>query len=154
VKFLRFWLISVLAIGSNVACNPPSDIGTVCALPNPDGGPGLWTQTSETDDLFYSGTAECENLICLRPHGSGLDAGYGYCSNSCTPTNPQDDNSSSPDCAGATVEVDGDYVGMVCRAVALDQAFINQILSEDGGQALLEQYLGGTTPPVLCTTPE
>ena len=82
-----------------VACDPPTDIGKICALPNPDGGPGLWlSAVSTTDDFYYSGTTECQNLVCLRPASSPLDAGYGFCSNECTPQNSQDPNSPSADC--------------------------------------------------------
>jgi hypothetical protein len=143
VNVTRLALLALVLI----ACDPPTDIGNVCALPNPDGGPGLWiSATSDNDDFFYNGTTECQNAVCLRPAGSPLDAGLGFCSNSCTPESPGNPNSTSPDCNGSSIPI-------VCRTVALDQQFITAILDEDGGAALLDEYLGGTTPPTLCTTP-
>jgi len=144
-------VVNALRLGSLalvlIACDPPTDIGQVCALPNPDGGPGLWTSAvSDTDDFFYQGTPECQNQVCLRPAGSLLDAGYGFCSNSCSPQNANDPNSPSDDCNGSAIPV-------VCRQAALDMDFINAILMEDGGAALLQEYLGGTSAPFLCTTP-
>ena len=129
-----------------VACDPPTDIGTICALPNPDGGPGLWlSAVSTTDDFYYDGTTECQNLVCLRPADSPLDAGLGFCSNTCTPQNNAP-SGPSPDCSGSSIPV-------ICRQVALDPTFLNLIAMEDGGQALLDEYLGGTTAPLLCATP-
>ena len=126
------------------ACDPPTDLGNPCVLQNPDGGPGGWDATSSTDDYYKYATAECQNLVCLRPAGSPLDAGLGICSSSCTPEGSSP-NSHSDDCDGASIP-------LVCRAVALDPAFIAEIKALDGGSALLEEYLGGTTPPVFCTT--
>lgn len=142
---MKHVLLVVLG-GLLVNCDPPSDLGKPCALLLPDGG--FWTVTSPTDDYYYSGTPECENLICLRPAASPLDAGFGFCSGPCSPKNPSDPNSASDDCSGGT------SAASVCRAVALDQTFINLILSEPNGQALLQQYLGGSSAPILCTSPQ
>jgi len=134
-----FALAAVLIAG----CDPPTDLGNPCVLQNPDGGPGGWDATSQTDDYYNNATAECQNLVCLRPAGSPLDAGLGFCSSSCTPEGSSP-NSHSDDCNGASLP-------LVCRAVALDPGFIAEVL-DAGGSALLQQYLGGTTPPVFCTT--
>jgi hypothetical protein len=140
VKHALLWSIPLLLLG----CDPPSDLGNVCAL-KIDGG--LWTSAvSSTDDFFYQGTTQCENLVCLRPAGSPLDAGYGICSNTCTPQYPGDPNSVSDDCGGHGS-------GLVCRQLSLSPDFIKAILATDGGQALLEQVLGGNTASTYCTTP-
>ena len=88
-------------------------------------------------------TAECQNLVCLRPAGSPLDAGLGFCSSPCTPANSSP-NSPSDDCSGASMP-------LVCRSADLDPSFIAEVL-DAGGSALLERYLGGTSAPILCTT--
>jgi hypothetical protein len=140
VKHARFLLIPLLALG----CNPPSDLGHLCEL-KVDGG--LWTSAvSPTDDFFYQGTTQCENLVCLRPAGSPLDAGYGICSNTCAPQSPGNPNSISDDCGGHSS-------GFVCRQISLSPDFIKAILATDGGQQLLDQVLGGNTVSTYCTTP-
>ena len=140
VKHARLLLVPLLALG----CNPPSDLGNVCEL-RIDGG--LWTSAvSETDDFFYQGTTQCENLVCLRPAGSPLDAGYGICSNTCTPDNSGNPNSLSDDCGGRSS-------GLVCRQLSLSPEFIQGILALDGGQELLDQVLGGNIASTYCTTP-
>jgi hypothetical protein len=140
VKHALVFLIPLLALG----CNPPSDLGNVCEL-RIDGG--LWTSAvSPTDDFFYQGTTQCENLVCLRPAGSPLDAGYGICSNTCTPQNASDPNSLSDDCGGRAS-------GLVCRQLSLSPEFIQGILALDGGQQLLDEVLGGNTVSTYCTTP-
>jgi hypothetical protein len=135
------------------ACDPPSDLGNVCELRVADGG--LWTSAvSPTDDFIYSGTTQCENLVCLRPAGSPLDAGYGICSNNCTPQDATNPNSLSDDCNGRAS-------GLVCRQLSLDPAFIEALLAQDGGRQLLEEVLGtncssASDPgclPTYCTTP-
>lgn len=75
----------------------------------------------------------------------------GFCSDTCT---------TASDCGGSVpVAGDGDggisYVSPACGQVTLDQCFINQILTTygDAGAALVDEYLGGTMPPLLCTTP-
>jgi hypothetical protein len=135
----------VIAASFLVACDPPTDIGHPCTLQNPDGGPGGWDVTSTANDYYNNSTAECQNLVCLRPAGSPLDAGLGICSSPCTPQNAGDPNSSSEDC-------DGSNIPIVCRGVALDPGFIAEV-KDAGGTALLEKYLGGTSPPIFCTTP-
>lgn len=141
---MRIPLAAVLAAASLAACNPPSDLGKVCAL-TIDGG--LWVAAvSQTDDYFFNGTAECENLVCLRSAASPLAPGYGICSGPCTPQVPNDPNSPSDDCAGGLTP-------LVCRAIALDPQFVQSILAEPDGGELLAQYLGGTSAPVLCSTP-
>jgi hypothetical protein len=140
VKHASILSILLLTFG----CNPPSDLGNVCELRLADGG--LWTSAvSPTDDFIYSGTTQCENLVCLRPAGSPLDAGYGLCSNNCTPKNASDPNSLSDDCNGRES-------GLVCRQIALDPSFIKAILAQDGGKQLLQEVLGGNTIPTYCTT--
>jgi hypothetical protein len=129
-----------------LACDPPTDIGHPCTLQNPDGGPGGWDVTSASNDYYNNSTAECQNLICLRPAASPLDAGLGICSSPCTPQNAGDPNSSSDDC-------DGSSIPLVCRAVALDPGFIAEV-KDAGGVALLDKYLGGPNAPVFCSTPE
>jgi hypothetical protein len=127
VKHALFFLIPFLALG----CNPPSDLGNVCEL-RIDGG--LWTSAvSPTDDFFYQGTTQCENLVCLRPAGS-------------PPANPGDPNSVSDDCGGHST-------GLVCRQLSLSPDFIKAILALDGGQELLNEVLGGNTVSTYCTTP-
>ncbi len=126
------------------ACDPPTDLGNPCVLQNPDGGPGGWTATSSTNDYYNNATAECQNLVCLRPAGSPLDAGLGFCSSPCTPDSSSDPNSPSDDCSGGSMS-------LVCRPVALDEGFIDQVL-DAGGNTLLQKYLGGTSAPIFCTT--
>lgn len=141
MKAFRFWALAALCLS---ACDPPTDLGKVCTLLGVgDGGPPA---ISPNDDYYDQGTAQCQNLICLRPAGSPLDGGLGFCSSPCTPQTQGDPNSKSDDCNGSSIP-------LVCRQIALDQAFLNQIAAEDGGQALLQQYLGGNTAPVLCTSP-
>jgi hypothetical protein len=82
--------------------------------------------------------------VCLRPAGSALDAGYGICSNNCTPGG-SGPNALSDDCNGRAS-------GLVCRQISLDPAFIQAILAEDGGRQLLQEVLGGNTLPDYCTT--
>ncbi len=125
------------------ACDPPTDLGNPCVLQNPDGGPGGWDVTSIKNDYYNNATAECQNLVCLRPAGSPLDAGLGFCSSPCTPESPSP-NAHSDDCNGASMS-------LVCRTVDLDPGFIAEVL-DAGDASLLDQYLGGTTPPVFCTT--
>ena len=142
---LRGLCAVLLSFASTVACSPPSDLGHPCVMRQADGG--VWTSAaSGSDDYLYQGTPQCENLVCLRPAASPLDAGYGLCSNSCTPQSPADPNSLSDDCGGKAS-------GLVCRGITLDPAFIQQIEAEDGGQALLNQYLGGANT-AYCTTPQ
>ncbi len=125
------------------ACSPPSDIGKPCVLRN-DGG--VWNASSATDDFLDMGTPECENLVCLRPAGSDAGVGSGICSNSCTPQDPNQPNSPSDDCNSR-------QTGLVCRPVALDPSFVQAVEAEDGGAALLQQYLGGSNP-YYCTLPQ
>ncbi len=149
-------LTTLAALIAALGCDPPSDIGSVCALPSPSVDGGLWLTTSTTDDIFSNGAAECIGQVCLRPKGSPLDAGLGFCTDTCTPTSPGNPDSPASECSGGSVPVSGPQgitlVAPVCRSVALDQNFINGIL-DAGGAALLEKYLGGTQAPVYCTTP-
>jgi hypothetical protein len=140
VTSLRILAVAVFL----TACDPPTDLGNPCVLPNPDGGPGAWTATSSSNDYYNDATAECQNLVCLRPAGSPLDAGLGFCSSPCTPANSSP-NSPSDDCSGASMP-------LVCRPADLDPGFIAEV-KDAGGTALLEKYLGGTSPPIFCTTP-
>ncbi len=121
------------------ACSPASDIGKPCPLN--DAGVNL----GQGDDFVYNGDAFCQNLVCLRPGNWTTDAGtnWGFCSNTpCTPDNgtlgtaSQDCNSSS--------------TGLVCDTLTIDPNFVMAIDAEDGGAALLAQYLGTT----YCTTPQ
>ncbi|MHB1845229.1 MAG: adventurous gliding motility lipoprotein CglC [Deltaproteobacteria bacterium] len=137
--------VGPLALALFAACSPPSDIGSPCLLRQADGGVWLSAQ-SPTDDYLYQGSPQCQNLVCLRPAGSPLDAGYGICSNICTPTSPSNPNSPSEDCGGSSS-------GYVCRTIALDPAFIQAVEQADGGQALLDAYLGGPNAD-FCTTPK
>jgi hypothetical protein len=137
----RAVVLALLGVGS-LACQPSTDLGHPCTLRQSDGGP--WLDSSATDDHIYQGTPECENLVCIRPAGATYAPGQGICSNLCTPKNPSDRNSASTDC-------DSKNTGLVCRPLALDQAFINQILKLDGGAALLELYLGSSSGD-FCTT--
>jgi hypothetical protein len=138
----RVSVLALLGVLSQTACQHPTDLGHPCTLRQADGGP--WLDSSATDDHIYQGTPECENLVCIRPAGATYAAGQGICSNLCTPKNAGDPNSPSTDC-------DSKNTGLVCRPLALDQAFINQILKLDGGAALLQLYLGSTNGE-FCTT--
>ncbi len=133
-----------LAVTLVAACDPPTDLGNTCVLQNPDGGPGGWDVTSSANDYYNNATAECQNLVCLRPAGSPLDAGLGFCSSPCSPDSSSP-NSHSDDCDGASMP-------LVCRSAALDPGFIAEV-EDAGGTALLDKYLGGTTAPIFCTTP-
>ncbi len=139
---IRLGLVLFFALAA--ACSPPSDIGQPCLLRQRDGGVWLSAQ-SQSDDFLYQGSPQCQNLVCLRPAASPLDAGYGLCSNICTPSNPSSPNSPSEDCGGASS-------GYVCRTITLDPSMIQTIEQQDGGQALLNEYLGGPNAE-YCTTP-
>jgi len=128
---------------SVAACAPKTDMGTPCSMQLADGGP--WLDTSETDDHVYVGTPQCENLVCIRPAAATYPPGQGICSNLCTPKNAGDPNSPSNDCSSRETN-------LVCRPLALDQAFIDQILALDGGAELLQKYLGSVSGN-YCTTP-
>jgi hypothetical protein len=133
--------LSFLGLFLTLACSPPSDIGNPCIMRTADGGI-LAPPTSPGDDQIISGTTECQNLICLRPANAGLDAGVGFCSNAlCTPDNGTL-NTASQDCNSSTT-------GLVCNTLTVNQSFIKEIDAEDGGAALLAQYLDST----YCTTP-
>jgi hypothetical protein len=144
LRIVAFGAFGILGAVLIAACDPPTDLGNPCVLPNPDGGPGNWTATSSTNDYYNDATAECQNLVCLRPAGSPLDAGLGFCSSPCTPANSSP-NSPSDDCSGASIP-------LVCRSADLDPSFIAEVL-DAGGSALLDKYLGSTGAPIFCTTP-
>jgi hypothetical protein len=131
------------------ACSLPTDLGTPCELLAPDAGDGggglINTDGGATNDYLYLGSAACENLVCIRPAGSKLDAGYGICSNLCTPDNPGQACGPSQDC-------NSNQTGLVCRTVTLDPKFVATIEAEDGGAALLDEYLGGPNA-TYCATP-
>ncbi|HUB08483.1 MAG TPA: adventurous gliding motility lipoprotein CglC [Myxococcales bacterium] len=133
------------------SCSLPSDLGTPCGLlaPVPDGGDGggalLATDGGGDDDYLYLGSATCENLVCVRPAGSTLDGGYGICSNLCTP------DSQGVAC-GPSQDCDTAHTGLVCRSLTIDPNFVKEIEAEDGGEALLDQYLGGPNA-TYCATP-
>jgi hypothetical protein len=137
-------IVLAVALGalSQAACGPKTDMGTPCAMRLTDGGP--WLDTSQTDDHVYVGTPECQNLVCIRPAAATYPAGQGICSNLCTPQQAGNPNSPSNDC-------DSRNTHLVCRPLALDQDFINQILALDGGAELLQKYLGSVSGN-YCTT--
>ena len=126
------------------ACSPPSDLGAPCVMRDADGGI-LAPPGDPDDDQVFQGTTECENLVCLRPGGdAGLDGGIGFCSNSpCTP-----DNGAAPGPNAASQDCNTAATGLVCNTLTLDPAFVKQIDAQDGGAALLAQYLNST----YCTT--
>ena len=134
---------TVVGAFSVSACAPKTDIGDPCSLKLLDGGP--WLETSQTNDIFIIGTPQCENLVCLRPAGATSPPGQGICSNLCTPEKAGDPNSPSNDCSSRETN-------LVCRKLALDQSFIDQILALDGGAELLQKYLGSDSGN-YCTTP-
>jgi hypothetical protein len=142
-------LLSSLGLGLAVlagACSPASDLGKPCPISPDAGGIALGTG----DDFVYNGDAFCQNLVCLRPSNWVSDAGtgWGFCSNTpCTPDNTSGPmgglNTASQDCNSSST-------GLVCNTLTADPAFVATIDAEDGGAALLAQYLGTT----YCTTPQ
>ncbi len=131
-------VLSLLGLTLTVACSPASDIGNPCRLL--DSG----IPCDPANDCVSNGDAFCQNLVCLRPGGSTLDAGWGFCSNSlCTPdTGAANLGTASQDCNSSST-------GLVCGSLTLDPSFVKQIDAEDGGAALLAQYLSTT----YCTCP-
>ncbi len=125
-----------------LACTPASDIGKPCTLRR-DGG--VWNVSSPTDDFLDTGTTFCQNLVCIRPAGYDGGAGAGFCSNNCTPDDPTATSGPSADCDSATT-------GLVCRPITLDPDFVKSVEEEDGGQAILDEYLGGANT-YYCATP-
>ncbi|MHB8416723.1 MAG: adventurous gliding motility lipoprotein CglC [Myxococcales bacterium] len=147
---MRFGLsIGILALGlaaTWASCSLPSDLGQPCPLVTDGGDGGLLATTGdggENDDYLYR-SADCDNLVCVRSAGSALDAGYGVCSNNCTPDTPGAACGASQDCDTA-------HTGLVCRTLTIDPNFVKEILAEDGGAALLEEYLGGPNA-MYCAT--
>ncbi len=128
------------------ACSLPEDLGTPCGLLAPDGGGALIaTDGGPGDEYLYLGSSTCENLVCVRPAGSALDAGYGLCSNLCTPDTQNTTCGPSQDC-------DTTHTGLVCRTLTIDPNFVKEIEAEDGGAALLAEYLGGPNA-TYCAPP-
>ncbi len=137
---LQIFLALSLALG---ACSLPTDLGTPCELLAPGDGGGLLDTSSGTDDYVYLGATACENLVCVRPQGSTADGGIGVCSNVCTPDSPGAACGPSADC-------DSSHSGLVCRSLTIDPNFVKQVEAEDGGAALLAQYLPSST---YCAPP-
>jgi hypothetical protein len=105
----------------------------------------LTTDNGSDDYLSLGDWAACENGVCLRPSGSTLDAGYGICSNLCTPDTPGAACGPSQDCNTS-------QTGLICRTLTIDPNFVKEIEAEDGGEALLDQYLGGPNA-TYCAPP-
>jgi hypothetical protein len=130
--------VTFLGLALTLACSPASDIGNPCPL-NVDAGISLGAGNA----FVYNGDAFCQNLVCLRPGNyTKGDAGWGFCSNSpCTP----DDGTlghASQDCNSSST-------GLVCDSLTAGTSFTTIVDAEDGGAALLAEYLGTT----YCTTP-
>lgn len=134
-------LLYAIGLISIWACSPASDIGKPCPLPA-DGGA---TSTGPGDDFVYNGDAFCQNLVCLRPGNSDAGQFQGFCSNTpCTP-----DNGAPPGPTATSEDCNSSSTGLVCDTLTVDPSFLAHIDAEDGGAALLAQYLGTT----YCTTP-
>lgn len=145
---VRWGLAALGLILAATACSLPTDLGTPCPLlasgdAGGDGG-GLLSTPSNLDDYLYLGSASCENLVCVRPAGSSQDAGFGICSNLCTPDQAGLACGPSQDCNSS-------QTGLVCRSLTIDPNFIKEIEEEDGGAALLDEYLGGPNTTYCAT---
>jgi hypothetical protein len=128
--FTRKLGLAPLALSMLLAgCQEP-DVGQACSFDLPGVGSG-----PVAADYLETGKTECENLVCIRspdaPAGSGVK-NNPYCSKPCV---------SDGDCSQSET-------GLVCRAVVLNQDFINA-LPED----VRRKYLGDIGFSNYCAVP-
>jgi hypothetical protein len=152
----RHLLLScALALGL-MACQDPNDLDQPCRLMRPDQNGNLQVvHVGDTDssgkpivdpnfDFLSTGNSDCENLFCIRIHGTDntryddSDGNvHGHCSNACIDVN---------DC-GQKVQ------GLVCQQLAFDQAFINRLCGPNGDANTCQATFGGNTSATYCINP-
>ncbi len=130
--------ISVLSMAIMSGCQSP-DVGQPCQL---DGAP-----QSVAADVFESGRAECDALVCIQSAAPGADAKAQdiYCTQSSGGVQCR------PYCSKACVsnaDCDQDETGLECRDVVLDEAFINSL-----DPAIRQQFLGPSPFSKYCALP-
>lgn len=150
----------VLALFAVAGCRASSDLGAECALvkrdPNVDGGRLFVTngelRAGAAKDFVSIGSAECEDLICVRdsdyapPDGGALnpnETARGYCSRNCITGDP---------CPSSSSELDGNpRTRMTCRPLLLNAATLRAICAGSAAdRARCEASLGNSTSPDFC----
>jgi hypothetical protein len=112
--------------GGLLACKAETDLGQTCKMtrPSSDGGPPVEIDVPDggfgdggTFDVVALGSAECDDLVCIRTSGSQNPDNEngklrGYCTASCI-----DSSSCEPDFEGKSGT-------MACEKLLVDQALI------------------------------
>jgi hypothetical protein len=119
----------VLALGAAVlsAC-AKTDLGQACNMKKPcnTGTCDIAPSAVENGAIDYValGSAECDDLVCIRTAGSAnpentAAVARGYCTTPCI-----DDTNCSPNYQGESKK-------LVCQRMLLDQAFLDQLKEQD-----------------------
>jgi hypothetical protein len=142
-----------LALGAGVAlgaCKASTDLGVMCRMTAPcSSGTGTCVVSpekvqNEKIDYIALGSAECDDLVCIRTAGSANPANdtgeaRGYCTKSCI-----DHTDCSPD-------YQGDNNKLVCERLVLDQAFLDQYKQEHPDE--YENAFGSGASARYCILP-
>jgi hypothetical protein len=152
-------------------CKQVNDLGTYCVLvkadpadTDPSDGissipvtqseiPVVTGDSNSKRDYLSFGSAECEDLVCVRDFAfseanePGLPVGpsqpaYGICSTACTPT-------AASTCAPSDTSLQkNDRTKISCRQLVLDQDTLTKLKEEDPVQ--YQEYFGTNTSPYFC----
>ncbi len=144
----RWKLATLAAIAVATGCQD-RDVGQPCTPKVYGTGGGtpdacINPPSTDTADYFESGTAVCENLICIHSQGSGCSPGVdgttqlnGDCSKPCV---------SDADCFK-------DETGLTCRQVVLSETFIALLEQTEQGRQILQRYLQDIQSSRFCARP-
>jgi hypothetical protein len=137
--------LSAFALG---ACSK-TDLGATCKMTKPCGDGGVCAiapdQVANTAvDYVALGSAECDDLVCLRtarsnnPPNTATEA-FGYCTTPCINA-----DNCSPDFQGHSGNLN-------CDRLLLDQAFLDALMQQD--PATYRRVFGNGASSTYCVLP-